>query len=198
MTSLRGQPAGRYNHRMPRLTIECGPYAGESYVVGDESVIGRLESNVVPIPDDDEASRKHAIIRFRDDRFYVHDLGSKNGTRLNGRRITKAVLTPGDRIVVGSSVFLFVDGETEATLETSENEAVHSGSGIDSSPGGAASPVSDRGRRQQRGGAERGANRAVERANRRVFEMVLFTFLLALTFANASFLTQIVLRLADR
>jgi len=49
-------------------------------------------------------SRKHAVFRLENDVFTVQDLGSTNGTFVNGERIDKAMLREGDRVLVGTSI----------------------------------------------------------------------------------------------
>lgn len=49
-------------------------------------------------------SRKHAVVRFRDDALEVEDLGSKNGTLVNGARVTTALLGVGDVVCFGPAV----------------------------------------------------------------------------------------------
>ena len=82
------------------------------------TTIGRWDGNDVALPDR-EVSRKHAQIRHEGGRFVVVDLGSKNGTHVNGRPIGGAtVLADGDEIAVPPRYrFLFVD--TEATVPAS-------------------------------------------------------------------------------
>ena len=50
---------------------------------------------------DDTVSRRHAELRFADDRWMLRDLGSVNGTWVNGRRIMEAQVAPGDEIQLG-------------------------------------------------------------------------------------------------
>jgi len=76
-------------------------------VSGSELTIGRVPGNDIVI-DDLLASRKHASIRrLPGDRFEVVDLGSTNGTFVNGGRVTTAQLKEGDLISVGGHVFRF-------------------------------------------------------------------------------------------
>jgi general secretion pathway protein E len=63
--------------------------------------IGRDPDNVVPLKDD-RASRHHCVIQERNGQVIVTDLRSRNGTLLNGQRITSAPLRPGDELKVGS------------------------------------------------------------------------------------------------
>ncbi|HEV2360712.1 MAG TPA: FHA domain-containing protein [Acidimicrobiales bacterium] len=76
---------------------------------GDSS-IGRSESNDVALPSDTSVSRTHAVISPRGASFAVRDLGSTNGTYVNGQRLmAEQVLRPGDEIRVGGSRMIFRD-----------------------------------------------------------------------------------------
>lgn len=81
------------------------------------TAIGRWEDNDVVV-DDRWVSRNHARIRREGERYILEDLGSRNGTLLNGRRITdQTVLADGDRIQVAPLVELvFVDYGSTAPL----------------------------------------------------------------------------------
>jgi adenylate cyclase len=70
--------------------------------------IGRSEGNTIVL-DDDLASRNHAIVQATDAGvFYVTDVGSTNGTLLNGGRVSAPTpLKPGDIIQIGSHAFTF-------------------------------------------------------------------------------------------
>jgi len=70
--------------------------------------IGRGEENTIVL-DDTQVSRNHAMIqRGPGGLFYLTDLGSRNGTLVNRRRVTApVVLQPGDRIAIGKEEFLF-------------------------------------------------------------------------------------------
>jgi len=68
-------------------------------------VIGRSTDSDVPLAGDAKASRNHCKIEKRDKEFVLSDLGSANGTRLNGEKIGQQVLQlrNGDTIGVGST-----------------------------------------------------------------------------------------------
>ena len=67
----------------------------------DEFTVGRKEGNVIRLTERN-VSRNHARIMRENSRFYLNDLSSYNGTRLNGRRIRgKMPLSPGDEIGIG-------------------------------------------------------------------------------------------------
>jgi pSer/pThr/pTyr-binding forkhead associated (FHA) protein len=70
------------------------------------AVIGRSRECDIQISDPN-ASRRHAEIRRDGDTFSVVDLGSTNGTDLNGRRTQRATLSDGDRITIGTTDLVF-------------------------------------------------------------------------------------------
>ncbi|MCP4662372.1 MAG: efflux RND transporter periplasmic adaptor subunit, partial [bacterium] len=70
---------------------------------GPEYIIGRSPSADLVL-DDRESSVQHALVTARAGRFIVRDLGSSNGTLVNGRRIQEAAaLAAGDEIVIGQT-----------------------------------------------------------------------------------------------
>jgi pSer/pThr/pTyr-binding forkhead associated (FHA) protein len=80
-------------------------------IARDMTVIGRREDCDLRIPLG-EVSRKHCRVVRDGDTLKLEDLGSSNGTFLNGSRVQEAQLSPGDTIQVGPVVFVVqVDGE---------------------------------------------------------------------------------------
>jgi pSer/pThr/pTyr-binding forkhead associated (FHA) protein len=79
----------------PRLTVLSGPDRGLQLVLHEERtyILGRDESADLRLRDDD-ASRRHTSIVRRGSRLWVVDLGSKNGTLLDGRRLAPKVAQP--------------------------------------------------------------------------------------------------------
>ena len=91
------------------LQIEGGIEAGRELCVRPERpcTIGRAPGSDFRLPEDDaRASRNHARLEVTAGELHVHDLGSKNGTYVNGQRVTTALLRPGDRLRAGRTVFL--------------------------------------------------------------------------------------------
>jgi ABC-type multidrug transport system ATPase subunit/pSer/pThr/pTyr-binding forkhead associated (FHA) protein len=90
------------------LTIKSGPGAGRVIDLPQgELLIGRIEPAGLVISDS-EVSRRHARLLFRERKYFLEDLGSANGTILNGERISgECPLTDGDEILVGTKVVLF-------------------------------------------------------------------------------------------
>lgn len=76
----------------------------------DVTVVGRREDCDLRIPLGD-VSRKHCRIIKEGDTLRVEDMGSSNGTFVNGRRIQEAVLSPGDNLQIGPVTFIVqIDG----------------------------------------------------------------------------------------
>jgi sigma-B regulation protein RsbU (phosphoserine phosphatase) len=74
----------------------------------DRIRIGRSSDNDLSFPSDMSLSRHHLVLEKVDDGWYVEDLGAKNRTTLNGRRIEgKTRLSSGDRISAGQVVVVF-------------------------------------------------------------------------------------------
>jgi hypothetical protein len=72
----------------------------------ERSIIGRLgESDIVL--SDPGASRRHAEVRRENGRYVISDLGSTNGTMVNGRTVGERTLEEGDRISIGRTVLEF-------------------------------------------------------------------------------------------
>lgn len=92
---------------MTGLRITSGPMAGTTVAIVDELVIGRAEADLVI--DDPEVSRRHAVVRLVEGGVEVEDLGSANGTLVDGRRIEGPV-----RLVRGAALAV---GTTELELE---------------------------------------------------------------------------------
>ncbi len=76
-------------------------------VVSGMAGIGRSSRNEIPVPGDSRVSRFHAVIAVQDERFWVQDLGSENGTWVDAARCSKRRLFGGEEIVVGGTSFLF-------------------------------------------------------------------------------------------
>ena len=87
---------------MGKLTITSGPDKGRGFPLGDSQVLGRLGRGTIPLKDT-RASREHARIYRAADGFHVVDLNSKNGILVNGEKVEKARLSPGDEVQIGDT-----------------------------------------------------------------------------------------------
>ena len=83
-----------------------GPLTGQRYPIEGGFGFGR-ESDRVPMAYDTQASRRHAVIQPGPTGPVLTDLGSTNGTYVNGQRIQTSALRPGDLFKVGSTTFRF-------------------------------------------------------------------------------------------
>ncbi len=98
--------------RSARLVF-AGPGRAE-WVLGARSVLGRAPHAAIRLPDR-EVSKEHAVVERADGRFHVRDLGSANGTFVNGRRVRGALpLAHGDEVRVGTTRLRFVAPEPAA------------------------------------------------------------------------------------
>ena len=85
--------------------------------------IGRHPDSVVNLQGPSVSSH-HAAIKKREKGFFVHDLGSSNGTRLNGAEIEEALLNDGDRVSFGDVQAVFYAGDPPAVEEAAEPKVV--------------------------------------------------------------------------
>jgi FHA domain len=89
------------------LTIESGPDAGHTHRAGDSALrLGRSPDNDV-ILRDPATSGHHARLERRGDQFWIVDLGSTNGTLVNGDPIQEKQLSHGDRVTIGQNAVHF-------------------------------------------------------------------------------------------
>lgn len=85
-----------------------GPLTGKTFGIPKKQkvIVGRYEVYDLIVPDP-SISRKHFALERRTDGVYIVDLGSLNGTLLNGTRVSTAKLTHGDRITAGQTVLVY-------------------------------------------------------------------------------------------
>src|ERR1041384_4448999 len=98
-------PDAKDDERLATVWLET---VGEKLPIRGDCSIGRSPKNKIVI-DSQRVSRRHAIINVQDiGQFWLIDLGSSNGTYLNGRRIHNPVrLSNQDQLVIGDQVFIF-------------------------------------------------------------------------------------------
>jgi pSer/pThr/pTyr-binding forkhead associated (FHA) protein len=109
------------------LKFISGKYQGGEFPLrpNREIIIGR-SSDLDMVLVEDMVSRKHAKISTDDHSVSIQDLGSTNGTFVNGEKIRAIRLKEGDRILVGTSIIKLVTANSEAPVPSSsltENEA---------------------------------------------------------------------------
>ncbi len=98
---------------MPRLIVVRGVDEGKQFeLTGATVIVGRHSANAVSLHDT-QVSRRHLEVRAAPHGYEVFDLGSGNGTLLNGQPVQVAPLRSGDTITVGQSVLMFTVGRNE-------------------------------------------------------------------------------------
>src|SRR5690242_21799536 len=75
-----------------------------------EIIVGRA-SDLDMVLVEDMVSRKHAKITASGEQIWIEDLGSTNGTFVNGEKIKRARLKEGDRVLIGTSILKVIAGE---------------------------------------------------------------------------------------
>jgi FHA domain len=102
----RTKPARKERRHSPVLhVLEPATRAGEVFPLDGELTVGRGGGCQVVLTEDTFVPQVHARVFSRDGRTYVEDLGSRNGTFVNGKRIdTPTRLRRGDRIQFGQTV----------------------------------------------------------------------------------------------
>ncbi len=100
------------------LKVLAGPYKDRvfCFTQPDTFLIGRTSDSHLYLPDDRFFSRHHCLLEISPPRCLLRDLGSTNGTFVNGKRVATAALENGDKIQGGETVLLVevVSGESAA------------------------------------------------------------------------------------
>jgi len=89
------------------LTFEAGPFAGRIVALPNQMItIGRAPDNDVVVGDP-ATSGHHGQIEVRTGSFWISDLGSTNGTQVNGEPVIEKQLADGDTIAIGQNTLRF-------------------------------------------------------------------------------------------
>jgi pSer/pThr/pTyr-binding forkhead associated (FHA) protein len=97
-----------------RACLEIIGFGKENKVIelGEEEVIiGRIPECGICLSIEN-VSRRHARVIFRNEEYFVEDLGSTNGTYVNGIKIVKCVLRNSDQLNIGGVKILFTEDKT--------------------------------------------------------------------------------------
>jgi len=108
-----------------RVTLRVleGPYTGREFAFDqhDTFLIGRSDGAHLYLPEDKFFSRHHCLLEIAPPRCFLRDLGSTNGTFVNGQRVSEAFLQSGDRIQGGQTVLqVEVLAEQAGPIDSSE------------------------------------------------------------------------------
>ena len=108
------------------LKVLAGPYKGRvfNFTQPDTFLIGRTEDSHLCLPEDKFFSRHHCMLEITPPRCFLRDLGSTNGTFVNGQKVAEAILKSGDQIQGGATVLLVEvsANETDSPKTTSQDE----------------------------------------------------------------------------
>ena len=103
LRSAAREPTAELGRLVVTASPSGEPAAGASFALDAITSLGRDVNNSIVL-DDEFASATHAALTYRGRAWYVEDLGSTNGTRVNGHRVTEVVLGAGDRILLGETI----------------------------------------------------------------------------------------------
>jgi pSer/pThr/pTyr-binding forkhead associated (FHA) protein len=100
------KPNGAADQRLRLSVLEPPELRGRSFDVAAEFIVGRSSGCGVSVPEDNFVSNLHARFFNRENKLWIEDLGSTNGTYLNTHRLAQpAPLRNGDRLRMGRTVF---------------------------------------------------------------------------------------------
>lgn len=111
-----------------RFVVKAGPTPGAAFDLTKEvTLLGRDVTNDISLGDP-EVSRQHARVTRTPGGYVLEDLGSTNGSFVNGERlVAPRVLASGDLIGLGENVTLSFEGASPETAETVMGDAVQHG-----------------------------------------------------------------------
>ncbi len=112
---------------MPKLQVSLPDGAETTHELGEPEIsVGRIDENMLQIEDGSVSSR-HAILTLRGDDYVLTDIGSTNGTRVNGEELapdTEVALKDGDSIYFGHVPTTYVSEHTSAAQPLPVEEVV--------------------------------------------------------------------------
>jgi hypothetical protein len=105
-------PVPRAGGRSYVLRFISGKYQGGEFpIVPERQIVVGRSSDLDMVLVEDMVSRKHARITMQSDQIWIEDLGSTNGTFVNGEKIKRAHLKEGDRVLIGTSILKVIAGD---------------------------------------------------------------------------------------
>ena len=109
------------------VLVKSGPIEGHKYAVKSDSpiLIGRSEEANIRIAYDEYCSRKHAKVYWDNDKCYLQDLESTNGTYVNGAKINgKLELSNNDIIALGSTELIVLISDVSDKDKKKQDDGV--------------------------------------------------------------------------
>jgi pSer/pThr/pTyr-binding forkhead associated (FHA) protein len=128
--------ATRMRMAVPKYILRgvSGPVFGKMYPVAGPTVIGRAPECGIPVTVD-EISRRHVELKPVADGLSVEDLGSANGTYVNGQRVQKGFMKPGDELRLDAVRFMLVAPGQEVSATRKPDATSASGAGASGGSG---------------------------------------------------------------
>lgn len=109
------------------VLVKSGPIEGHKYAVKTAApiLIGRSEEADIHIGYDQYCSRRHAKVYWSNDKCYIQDLESTNGTYVNGKKLTGSIeLSNNDAISLGNTELIVVVSESSQKEKPKQNDDV--------------------------------------------------------------------------
>ena len=109
----------RVRTALPRFMLRgvSGTTFGKNFAVTDNAVVGRQPDCDISIPAE-EISRHHARLKVTSEGVHVEDMGSANGTYINGKRVQNGLLKPGEELRLDTVRFLLVTPGMDARQQS--------------------------------------------------------------------------------
>ncbi|MBM4164429.1 MAG: FHA domain-containing protein [Lentisphaerae bacterium] len=119
----RDQDPGSLRVRKTKLLVVSGPLQGQEFVVNKEVfTIGLGEHNDLAL-EDSTISKRHCEISVDQGGYHIRDLGSTNGTIVQGVTVTSACLAPGAEIQIGKTRLIFCPLQEASDIPLSRHES---------------------------------------------------------------------------
>jgi hypothetical protein len=97
------------------LVVLSGPHKGHEFRLKDDVFIGRDGTRCKVVLEDPAVSELHARIKREEGQFILHDLGSRNGTFVNGEQVYRHPLSDKDRLQLGETQLMFMEVQEKET-----------------------------------------------------------------------------------
>ena len=107
-----------------KLKIVAGVGEGNVFKLKESQItLGRGKGNAIEIINA-RVSKQHAQLEVRGERVWITDLGSGNGTFVNGKRLKSVSLSPGDKISIGGASEILISGEFSSGAVQRQDETI--------------------------------------------------------------------------
>ncbi|GEM_PF-4796823 len=144
------RPRPQVDHRrMAKIIVRYGTSETTHELTQDVTTVGRSSQNTVALKDI-SLSRTHCELRRSGANWMVHDLGSRNGTTVNGSHVKEKLLEVGDKIEIGNTVIIYEKPVAGRDYTPKEAKEPDSASKAPSSQVTAKQPTKPRGRESDR------------------------------------------------